>query len=861
MDAESIGALLLSVVAERTGYPVEMLNVDMELDTDLGIDSIKKVEILSVVRERVGDVAGGDLAALATLRTLRAIAERVGQSGPALGSPAEVPPAQVLPPAPAVQPALAPPPTRLAPVARWAVRAVVTPPSGLAMLGLTQGPLAVTDDGAGIAALVVDRLGRRGIHAEVVTQVPSDAHGAILLDGLRRVVSVQDALAAERSVFRAACRIAGRMESEGGVFVTVQDTGGDFGLASYGSGADGTDPVRAWLGGIAALAKTAAREWPRACVKAIDCATARRSTAEIADAIVAELVSGGAAVAAGLSADGTRITPDLAAAPAGQGRPAIGPQSVIVATGGARGVTAAALRLLARQHRPRLVLLGRTPLDTEPEGLSAAADELGLIQLLARRQSGTPAEIAAAARRILAVREIRETLGAIGQSGAPVRYYALDVRDSAALDEALADVRSDWGPITGIVHAAGVLADALIAAKTDEQFTRVFDTKVEGLRAVLAATADDPLEVLCAFSSAAAHFGNQGQSDYAMANEVLNHVLSAEQARRPGCLVRAIGWGPWRGGMVTPELAERFRSAGVSLIDPDAGSEAFAAELGRPARDVRVIVSAGAQGDQPASHEALAAQVTVAEPAYAYLADHQLGGVPVVPVATVLDWFAGAARAWRPSATPIVLRDLRVLDKITLPQLTNGGRRLILRGRQATTDDGDVLDLDLRDEAGMPLYRASAAACSRPAYGSWAGPAGLVPVTCPYDGATLFHGPRFQAIVAEPAVGSAGAECVVVGVRALGWEGTTWQVDPAAVDGALQLAVLWAQRAGTGSTLPMAISECRVYRSGAVEGEMRCVVAAGRADDSTAACDVALIDTGGSPWLELFGVQLVRRPG
>ena len=75
-----MGALLLEVVAERTGYPADMLNLDMELDTDLGIDSIKKVEILSTVRERVGDVPG-DLAAFATLRTLREIAEQYAQLG------------------------------------------------------------------------------------------------------------------------------------------------------------------------------------------------------------------------------------------------------------------------------------------------------------------------------------------------------------------------------------------------------------------------------------------------------------------------------------------------------------------------------------------------------------------------------------------------------------------------------------------------------------------------------------------------------------------------------------------------------------------------------------------------------------
>jgi acyl transferase domain-containing protein/NADP-dependent 3-hydroxy acid dehydrogenase YdfG/acyl carrier protein len=875
MDADSIGALLLEVVAERTGYPVDMLNVDMELDTDLGIDSIKKVEILSAVKERVGDVPG-DLAALATLRTLRAIAEQYAQLGSAAGEgparPAPLDPARptaggtVLPlVTPLGQPgsAAGSPAPQVAPVARWAVRAVPAPASGLAILGLTAGPLAVTDDGAGIAPLLVAQLARNGIRAEVVTHVPPDACGVIALDGLRPVASVDEALEVERGVFRAAREIAARMDAGGGVYVTVQDTGGDFGLSGYrsGIGTNGTDPMRAWLGGLAALARTAAKEWPRASVKAIDCATTGRSQAAVADAIVAELLTGGATVDAGLRADGTRITLELAAAPIGQGPPKIGPQSVIVATGGARGVTAAGLRLLARQHRPRLALLGRTPLDSEPDGLSAATDRTELIQLLARRQPGTPAEIAAAAHRVFAVREIRETLSAIEQSGAQTRYYAVDVTDPAALGEALAAVRSDWGPITGIVHGAGVLADALIAGKTDDQFNRVFGTKVEGLRSLLAATADDPLEVLCAFSSVAAQFGNQGQCDYAMANEVLNQVLSAEQARRAGCVVRAIGWGPWQGGMVTSELADRFRDAGVALIDPDDGASAFAAELGSPAHEARVILSAGASARPVASQEALTAQVTVAGPAYAYLADHQVGDAPVVPVATVLDWFAGAARAWRPTATSIAIRDLRVLNKISVPRLADGGHRLIVRGHETAAEEGRALDLDLLGETGQLHYHASVAAASTLTAGTWEAPAGLVPLASPYDGATLFHGPRLQAIRSDPVVGLAGAQCTVVGSRALGWEGSSWQLDPAAVDGGLQLAVLWARQAGAGSTLPMAIRECRVHRPGVVEAEALCVVVAQRADDFSAACDVALIDLDGSPRVELLGVQLVRRPG
>jgi hypothetical protein len=362
---------------------------------------------------------------------------------------------------------------------------------------------------------------------------------------------------------------------------------------------------------------------------------------------------------------------------------------------------------------------------------------------------------------------------------------------------------------------------------------------------------------LCAFSSVAAQFGNPGQCDYAMANEVLNQVLSAEQARRTGCLVRALGWGPWQGGMVTSDLADRFGQAGVALIDLGAGAAAFGAELSHPAQEARVIVSAGTSA-RPEG--ALAAQVTVAGPAYAHLADHQVGGVPVVPVATVLDWFAGAARAWRPTANSIALQDLRVLDKISLPRLADGGHRLIVRGREADAVAGPALDLDLLDETGRLHYRARVAAPAPLIPGRWEEAAGLVALASPYDGTTLFHGPGFQAIRSDPVVGPAGAQAAVVGSRALGWAGASGQMDPAAVDGGLQLAVLWARQAGAGRTLPMAIGECRVHRPGALEAEVRCVVVARRADEFSAACDVALIDPDGSPRVELLGVQLVRRP-
>ena len=118
---------------------------------------------------------------------------------------------------------------------------------GLALAGLRDAArMVVTEDGSGIAAAVVRCLAERGVAAEVVAQVPADADAVIFLGGLRALASVEEALAVNREAFQAARTLAPRAAAGNGLFVTVQDTGGDFGLS-------GRDAMRAWLGGIAAL--------------------------------------------------------------------------------------------------------------------------------------------------------------------------------------------------------------------------------------------------------------------------------------------------------------------------------------------------------------------------------------------------------------------------------------------------------------------------------------------------------------------------------------------------------------------------------------------------------------------------------
>ncbi|MEU8528854.1 SDR family oxidoreductase [Streptomyces sp. NPDC048629] len=864
--------VLLSVVAEKTGYPEEMLRPEMELETDLGIDSIKRVQILSVMRERVPGLGEFGVPDMARMRTLGAIAEALGgaedasPAGP--GAPLSVEPASAPEPATdSVPPALT----------RGIVTCLPAAAPGLRLGGLGGGSVVVTDDGGGVAPLVVSALNRLGIDARVTDGVPAEEgiHGVVFLGGLRDVASPEEALAVNREAFDVARAFArrttpaGGAPDAGGFFVTVQDTGGGFGTSD-------ADPVRAWLGGLSALARTAALEWEDVAVKTVDCQRGRRGPQDVADALVTELLTGGPQSDVGLKADGTRLVVTLVDAPHGTGQPTTTPtnpvhdRSVIVATGGARGVTAEVLRSLAELHSPRIALLGRSPMPDpwSESGLPDTDDEAVLQRAVIDqevRRTGrppTPADARAAVRRAVAAREIESTIAALSETGAEVGYLSCDIRDPEALTSALKVVRADWGPITGLVHGAGVLADRLITDKTDEQFDQVFATKAGALHTLLEATRDDPLDLILLFSSVAARHGNRGQSDYAMANEVLNQVACAERSARPDCLVRAIGWGPWEGGMVTPELAEHFRAASVPLIPLRTGGDALVAEL--DTRDAPVVVltaSVPGGGRLGGGASSILAEVFLDQEHHPHLSDHQIADHPVLPMALVADWFAALAPPRAPTDAPVTLDDLAVLRPVLLDRMTEGGHRFLLRG----VDGPGGRRLELLDPRGACHYRASA-----PLPGPLDIATGHDPVlpghadgpAADYTGSVLFHGPAFQALVTVHSVTADAARATVLGAEALGWPDADLYraTDPAAVDGGLQLALLWAEQALGGATLPMSVRGVRLLRRGRLDGLGTCDVRPVSIGADHAECDVRLHGPDGDLRMELTGLHLVRRP-
>jgi len=82
IDSDVLTQMLLSIVSDKTGYPVEMLELDMDMEADLGIDSIKRVEIMGALQDQVPDMPDIDAEALAELRTLAQIIAYIEKTGP-----------------------------------------------------------------------------------------------------------------------------------------------------------------------------------------------------------------------------------------------------------------------------------------------------------------------------------------------------------------------------------------------------------------------------------------------------------------------------------------------------------------------------------------------------------------------------------------------------------------------------------------------------------------------------------------------------------------------------------------------------------------------------------------------------------
>ena len=554
--------MVVTVVSDRTGYPKELLGADLDLEADLSIDSIKRIEIVGDLVATLGVTGAGfddaDIEHLAHLKTLSAIVDwitdRDGPLAPPASGPAELPVALPGPPAT---------------VWRYLQRVEPAGPPSVVRHRLAGQHFLLTDDTTGIAAALAESLRQHGAQAIVGTlsQVgPVD--GVVHLASLSPQAPTTAALFGELSP-RLGCGLHSVL------FVT--GTGGSFGRDGQPASVPGSLPAGAGLRG---MAKTLDREYPDLWVRTVDLDPGAVPALAAAQ-VLAEMQAADSLIEVGYR-HGRRLRLRTVTEPPvqnGSTAIALGPGDVVLLTGGGRGITATVAVALASRGC-NVELVGRTPLPDEPEGPATAAcpDERSLRRLLSGSGTETPAAIDRHCRRIMAEREIRATLALVAQAGGEGRYHALDVRDAPALAALVGDIHRRHGRLDGMVHGAGVIEDRLAADKTVESFDRVYDTKVEGARALLRAALPGTRFVVL-FGSVAGAFGNRGQVDYAAANEALEAMAWSHNGGPAGRVV-CIHWGPWGGaGMVSPALEREFARQGIGLIGPDEGAACLVREL------------------------------------------------------------------------------------------------------------------------------------------------------------------------------------------------------------------------------------------------------------------------------------------
>ncbi|OLR92207.1 type I polyketide synthase [Actinokineospora bangkokensis] len=550
-----------AVIAERTGYPVEMIEPTLDLEADLSVDSIKRSEIAGEIAARLGlSGTDSDLEALSAARTAQGIADLLGQApgtAPA-AAPADDTGADVL----------APKRLLFDPVPLAAPGASIPTGTRVLFLGGDSADLAAAVAAAG--ATPTDE-----VRGSVVVHLGAlDADESLLPEEFPRI---KDVLAAGPGALIALDR---------------RTTGAVTGLRGF--------------------FRTVAREYPGITSTLLEVPAAATAD-EIAAALVAEIAATDSAPVV-LAEPGTRHALELTitdlsalatngAGPAGDGAAeataaGLDRDSVVVLAGGARGITARFARLLAATSRCRVELLGRTPQPAEVEdpATAGAPDRAALRAAFLAQGMRTPAEVEKAIARTLAEREVRATLADLAAAGSQARYHQVDMLDSEAVRATVKRVHADHGRIDGLVFAAGVIEDKLIADKGVESFRRVFGTKVDGARTLLDAVdalpgTDTRFAVL--FGSIAAALGNRGQCDYAAANDALEELGRRWSTdRRRGLTVH---WGPWAaaetgGGMVTAELMRSYAARGIALIDPEEGPLALLRELAYGPADAHAVV-------------------------------------------------------------------------------------------------------------------------------------------------------------------------------------------------------------------------------------------------------------------------------
>lgn len=321
----------------------------------------------------------------------------------------------------------------------------------------------------------------------------------------------------------------------------------------------------------------------------------------------------------------------------------LGREDVILASGGGKGITFECASALAGETGAALAMFGRS---------SPGSDE-----------------------------ELASNLRRLAREGTRFSYFTGDVTDAAAV-AAIADAAAEqFGPVTGILHGAGLNRPTLLRDLDTRAALLTMAPKVRGLQNLLAGVNTERLRLLVTFGSIIGRSGLRGEADYALANVLLSRLCLEFMAGHPKCLCLALESSVWADVGMGERLGriDALRRQGIVALAPGEATAAVLGVLRRGGPAVPVVVAGrlGAESvppiegpslpllrflERPRVHYPAVELVTDAEISAAsdpYLADHVFEGRAVLPAVMGLEAMAQAAQAVLGERRPPVFEDVR----------------------------------------------------------------------------------------------------------------------------------------------------------------------------------------------------------
>ena len=611
VDMDAVCTALREAFAERTGYPLELIEADLDLEADLGIDSVKRVEVVG----HVGEVLGVDVKELDFSQALSVsdIAEvLVGSQNvevaDAQRTEAGASDAQL----DSVTIKYEDESSRTA--HRYVPQSVRIKSLGAERTILPGDAILVTAADQSVNDAVRKVLEELSL---TVIEIPGDASEATIKrltssDRLRRVSTVvdlsvlrphadilsegdawwQDVEGQYTTVFSVAQATYETLQSHGehASWISVTSSGGMSGMDLRTVG----DPI----GGLTAgFVKTLALELRQMHTRIVDFDVVEPSS--LAGALRTELTHKAVNEEIEIGyIEGDRYTVRVLPVPVSSSdravRQSLSTDSCVVMSGGSRGIVRECALALAEQRNIPVVLLGRSdPDDPEMKPWLAYSDEDWanaraevMRQGRTRRPEASVAELSDEYRRITYTRQLVTNLADIESRTDKIHYLVCDVSDPDQVDKAMAQARSRFGKIGAIVHGAGLESFGAIPRKSLKKTAKAIAVKARGFQNLLRATAEDDLSAFISFGSISGRFGMDGQSDYTAGASLLAqmaHIMSRSQSQNPRTIpFITMEWTAWgEVGMATnPEVVSvQANERGMTYMSVADGVRHFIDEI------------------------------------------------------------------------------------------------------------------------------------------------------------------------------------------------------------------------------------------------------------------------------------------